>query len=124
FIIPVSIIKKHGFIDTSYFLYGEETDYCYTLRTKHNIQSVMVPSAKVIHRASNSFKIAPGLQFIKAYYFTRNINLVYKKFFADYKIQGNGGFLHLAKFFLKHYAGLQKKGNKFDYQLKYYTKLG
>ena len=55
FLIPVNIIKKYGFMDTRFFLYGEETDYCYRLRSKFNIPSVIVPTSRVIHHGGGSF---------------------------------------------------------------------
>ena len=123
-VIPVAIIEKCGFMNTRFFLYGEETDYCYRLRREFNVQSIIVPKAKVIHRSSQSFTISPNLQCIKEYYFTRNINLVYKKFVPEYRITGNGGFPHLFKFFFKHYF-LHKSQNKdANYKYLYYKKLG
>ena len=123
-IIPVSIIKKFGFMNTRFFLYGEETEYCYRLRRKFNIQSIIVPKALVIHKASQSFAISPNLQCIKEYYFTRNINLVYKKIISGYRISGNGGFPHLFKFFFKHYFLHKLSERDANYKYQYYKKLG
>ena len=30
--IPLSIIRKHGFMKTDFFMYAEETDFCYRMR--------------------------------------------------------------------------------------------
>lgn len=123
-VVPVPIIKKYGFINTRFFLYGEETDYCYSLRRKYNIQSIIVPQAPVIHRASQSFSLSPKLQYIAAYYFTRNINLVLKKHLPNYHISGNGGFPHLLKFFFKHYFFIKPQDKNAIYYKQYFTKLG
>lgn len=124
FIIPISIIKQYGFLDTRYFLYGEETDYCYTLRRKFNIQSIIVPAASIIHAASASFNIHPDLKYIKAYYFTRNTYLLHYKYLKQNIIEGNGGIMHHLKFFLKHYFLVPSKNRDSNYRLKYYKKLG
>jgi GT2 family glycosyltransferase len=124
FVIPVSIIQRFGFMDTRFFLYGEETDYCYTLRRKYNIQSVIVPAACVIHRASASFNLYPNLKYIKAYYFTRNTNLLHYKYLKQSPIEGNGGVLHYLKFFFKHYFVIASKNKNPNYWLLYYQKLG
>lgn len=121
-ILPVSLIRKAGFLDTRYFLFGEETDYCYNVRKKYGIPSIMVPSSVIIHKASQSF-VSPKMQYIKAYYFTRNIHLLYKKHFKEYKIKGQGGLLHLIKYFFKHYTLNNNKADE-KYWLGYYTKLG
>lgn len=124
FFIPVPVIKRYGFLKTAYFLYGEETDYCYKLRRKYNIQSILVPDAKVIHNTSKSFAKSKELQYVKNYYFTRNIHLVYKLYFKDYKIEGMGGFLHFAKYFFKHYFLFGKNEKDHQYKLQYFKKLG
>lgn len=124
FLIPVSIIKQYGFLDTRFFLYGEESDYCYKLRNKYNIQSIIVPSAIVIHLASESFRLSSRLPLVKAYYFTRNAHLLHYKYFKNNVLQGNGGVLHFFKFFFKHFFVINLKDKNPEYWMKYYTKLG
>ncbi|MBC7511408.1 MAG: glycosyltransferase family 2 protein [Ferruginibacter sp.] len=124
FIIPIEIIKKYGFLDTRFFLYGEESDYCYRLRNRFNIQSVIVPDARVIHLASETFRLSPRLTFVKAYYNTRNSHLLHYKYFKGNKLQGNGKILHFFKFFLRHYIVVKSKDKNPDYWVRYYNKLG
>lgn len=124
FIIPVCIIEEYGFMDTRFFLYGEEVDYCYRLRKKYNIPSVIVPSARVIHRASSSFNLSPNLPLIKAYYFTRNTHLLHYKYNKGEWMEGKGGILHFIKYFFKHFFLIPSKDKHPDYWIKYYTKLG
>jgi len=71
-LIPAEIIKKYGYLDTRFFMYAEELDYCFKLRRDHNISSFLVPGAIVIHNASASFKKSPELKFIGIYYSFRN----------------------------------------------------
>ncbi|MGE0636655.1 MAG: glycosyltransferase family 2 protein [Bacteroidia bacterium] len=71
-LIPSAIIKKYGYIDTGFFMYGEELDYCFKLRKEHNIPSYIVPGAIVVHNASASFKKSDKLKYIGIYYSTRN----------------------------------------------------
>ena len=121
--IPASVIRRFGFIDTRYFLYCEETDYCYRLRKEHGILSVVVPTSVVIHRRSESFQLSPRLKYVKAYYFTKNYHLFAKRHLEKYKIEGFGNFYHSIRFFLGHFL---KPGNVYDekYWLNYYTRLG
>jgi GT2 family glycosyltransferase len=71
FIVSFDIIRKHGFIDPDFFLYGEETDYCYRLRQK-GIPSIIVPASIVVHKGRASTNLSLKLSFIKAYYMNRN----------------------------------------------------
>src|SRR5690606_1402739 len=57
-LLPLHIVRKYGFMDTSFFLYAEETDYCYRLR-KHKIPSILVPTSIVIHTRQGSSKDKP-----------------------------------------------------------------
>lgn len=72
-LIPMEIIKKHGFMDGSFFLYKEETDYCFTLMEK-GIPSIIVPNSIVYHKSGGSF-FNQKLKFFKTYYSERNMVL-------------------------------------------------
>ena len=78
-LIPIGIIKKHGFMRKDFFMYGEETDYCFRLR-KNGIKSFIVKSSTVIHYNSGSFKNLEDLNWILSYYRRRNFML----FMADH----------------------------------------
>ena len=73
FVVPTSIIRRYGFMDESYFLYGEEVDYCLRL-TKVGVTSILVPKSVVrhIHRASTKKADNEALTFVVVYYTTRN----------------------------------------------------
>lgn len=71
FMIPMAVVKQHGFMDECFFLYGEETDYCLRLGKK-GIPSVIVPSSVVIHDGKGTAKARPELVAVIEYYNKRN----------------------------------------------------
>lgn len=116
-LIPTKIIKKHGFMSEQYFMYGEETDYCYRLK-RLGIKSYVVPKSIVIHKGSESMK---GKYYLEAYYRRRNF-LYFEKNNYGISIVKNihrrVGIMSLIKFFIYY---LLKYKNK-DYE--YYLNLG
>ena len=52
-LIPATAIEKAGLLDEDYFLYWEETDWCFRARAK-GLRSYYVPGAKVWHKAARS----------------------------------------------------------------------
>lgn len=70
-LIPLSVIDKHGFMDSSYFLYAEEIDYCFRMESL-GIPSFMVPSSLVRHESGGSTSQDPQLKAIAIYYAVRN----------------------------------------------------
>lgn len=110
-LIPVKIIKSYGFMGTFYFMYGEDTDYCYYLRTK-GISSIIVPSSVIIHKGAASFEYNEKLSFISDYYRRRNYLLFRKNFYnwSNKKIIfKQGGTIPLLKFFIKYLFFSNKK---------------
>jgi GT2 family glycosyltransferase len=71
FMIPTAVIRRHGFMDVSFFLYAEEVDYCFRLRAQ-GIPSIIVPASRVVHRKSQSFSLGDDLRAAAIYYRTRN----------------------------------------------------
>jgi len=65
-LVKKEVLDKIGFLDTRYFAYWEETDFCWR-GFKASYKSVYVPKAKIWHKVSASFN-SP----IKLYYYTRN----------------------------------------------------
>lgn len=126
FLIPINIIIKFGFMDTRFFLYGEETDYCYRLRSRFNIASFIVPSSRVIHYGGGSFIQNEKLQWIRIYYSTRNGNLVHNKYQKDIEIDGMRikKLPHYCSYFFRHFFLTPKKQKGFDYWNNYYEELG
>jgi GT2 family glycosyltransferase len=80
-IIPINIIKQHGFISPKFFLYAEETFYCFDLREKANIKSYIIEDTTIVHKGSNSFS-NNALKHIGLYYRKRNSLILQKKYFG------------------------------------------
>lgn len=76
--IPMEVIAAYGFMDSSYFLYYEETDYCLQLLHK-GVPSYWVGKSKVLHEEKGSSKGHPELVEVMEYYLYRNLFLFLKK---------------------------------------------
>jgi GT2 family glycosyltransferase len=84
-LIPLSVVKNHGFMDNSFFLYTEEYDYCFRL-AKSGLPSFIVLSSVVIHVRMSSSKYSQELKTIlEHYYMTRNF-LVLKRRHWGYRV--------------------------------------
>ncbi len=70
-LIPLAVINKYGFMSLDFFMYGEETDYCYRL-AKVGVKSLIVPTSVVLHKNEGSTNQYPNLKYIIAYYRRRN----------------------------------------------------
>ena len=68
-LIPMEIIKKHGFMRQDFFMYGEETEYCYRLQ-KLGVPSFIVPESVVVHKGAETLKYSKHLE---SYYRRRNM---------------------------------------------------
>jgi GT2 family glycosyltransferase len=122
-LIPFHIIQQYGFIDTGYFLYCEETEYCHML-WKKNIPSFVIPESVVVHQGAVSFTFNRKLEYVRAYYRTRNqllldkkygriTNKVIRKELADYT--------DIADFFIRHYIN-RWRGNTLRHTHEYYLR--
>ena len=70
-LIPLSLVRQYGFMDTSFFMYSEEIDYCLRLRQK-GVACYLVPQAVVFHIKAGSSKGSVRLTGIVSYYRLRN----------------------------------------------------
>ncbi len=108
FIIPVEVIEKHGFLREDFFMYGEETDYCFRLN-KQGIKSYVVPSSIVIHKGAESLKHKNHLE---KYYRRRNF-LFFEKSHYGISILKNiskrSGIINTFKFFIRFYTMFKDK---------------
>ena len=107
-LIPLKIIKNYGFMREDFFMYGEETDYCYNLK-KHGISSYVVADSVVVHKGAESFKNA---KYLEIYYRRRNMLYFEKKHYNKSilkNLSNRVGIFNLIKFFLKN---LFVKGDK------------
>lgn len=120
FFVPISLVRKHGFIDTSFFLYAEEIDYCYRLRKNHKIKTIIVPSSKIWHKESQSFQKSENMKYVSIYYRNRS-RFRFMKAHTDFKFPISFG-LSCVLYFTK-YQILKLLFNKSDKE-SYFTKLG
>jgi GT2 family glycosyltransferase len=70
-LIPRSLIERHGFLDPSWFLYGEEIDYGFRLRAA-GAPTFLVPGAVVHHTGGGSSRARPAVAELLSYYRCRN----------------------------------------------------
>jgi len=101
-LIPVSVIRKYGFMDLQYFMFCEETDYTLSLHQK-GIPSRYVAKAIITHISTSTFKLSPKMKFVGTYYGVRNRYHLDKKFPTGYrsKIRSQvGGWKGVLKFVL------------------------
>jgi hypothetical protein len=68
FLIRRAIIDSIGFLDSEFFCYFEESDYCFRAR-KAGIKSIYVPKARIWHKVSKTTNKIDGYVL---YYMTRN----------------------------------------------------
>ncbi len=100
-LIPLELIKEYGFMREDFFMYGEETDYCYRLK-KLGISSFIVPESVVVHKGAESLKNSKHLE---SYYRRRNL-LYFEKEHYGVSILKNlskrVGLTKVIKFFMKN----------------------
>jgi GT2 family glycosyltransferase len=70
-LIPMEVIEKYDFMKTDFFMYAEETDYCYSMRRK-GVKSMIATRSIVKHGNEGSVKGNVSLKAIPAYYRRRN----------------------------------------------------
>lgn len=109
--IPMDVIREHGFMDLDYFIYGEETDYCMKLGKK-GIPSILVAESKVVHEGGLTFS-RPSLSVVTVYYRMRNALRWRHNQMGLSRwgiLQKKGGIIPMSKFYLKWFlSGRQFK---------------
>lgn len=70
-LIPADIIRKHGFIDDSFFLYYEDADYCVRLR-RAGVAVVLVKNSVVAHLHGSAAKKRTTISPVIHYYQLRS----------------------------------------------------
>jgi hypothetical protein len=82
-LVPLAVVRQYGFMDTSFFLYSEDTDYCFRLR-KQGVACIEVPSSMAIHFDGASHKLvdAKRLTPIITYYRARNRIVLFRRHFG------------------------------------------
>lgn len=76
--IPLSVIREYGFMDTRFFLYAEEDEYCLRL-AQRGIKSILVPASAVFHRGSGASEGHNQLFYVAQYYGLRNRLVVVRR---------------------------------------------
>jgi GT2 family glycosyltransferase len=69
--VPLTVAARHGFLDEDYFLYCEEIDYCYRLRTA-GVARYLVPAARAWHESGGSSVGRANVAAVVQYYRARN----------------------------------------------------
>jgi GT2 family glycosyltransferase len=77
-LVPLSVIRQHGFFDESFFFYGEDIDYCLRL-AKKGIPSVIVPTSVITHEKHGAFEGRSKLDWVRTYYYKRNYTVVIRR---------------------------------------------
>lgn len=118
--IPINVIEDNGFMKTDFFMYGEETDYCLSMKKK-GIKSLLVTNSRIVHYGASSFKSETDLSFLPAYYRRRNYLRIMKEHFGwnNWKILNYGSSIFSKLKFLAKYLLITnfKQKNKNLYYL-------
>ena len=108
FLIPTKTIKNHGFMREDFFMYGEETDYCFRLN-KIGVKSYIVPTSIVIHKGAESLK---KKKYLERYYRRRNF-LFFEKIHYGIPVFKNisvkHGIINCIKYFISFYIKFKSK---------------
>jgi GT2 family glycosyltransferase len=70
-LLPLALTRRHGWLDESWFMYCEETDYCYRLRER-GVDCWLVPRSRVWHTQRGSQRGRAGVADVMRYYEARN----------------------------------------------------
>lgn len=76
--VPISVVRHHGFMDTGFFMYSEESDYCLRLG-REGIYSILVPSSVILHERAGSRHGKPDLELVMRYYQMRNRLILFRR---------------------------------------------
>jgi GT2 family glycosyltransferase len=108
-LIPASIIRKFGFMDTAYFMFCEEEDYFKRLR-QYKVVTRYVRDAIIIHESSGSFKksgqVDQRLKLPLLYYSKRNRYHLAMRWDGMPRtdiLRSRGGWWPLVKFFVRYH---------------------
>lgn len=107
--IPLQVVRKHGFMDPDFFLYWEEADYCFRLRNQ-GLHCYLVPKSRVYHEMKHTDKHDSRLKPVAIYYNARNRILWAKRYLS--RTEYWRWVFGEAFFTLKRYAVPLKRGPK------------
>lgn len=79
-LVPLKLVAQHGFMDDRFFLYWEETDYCFRLALR-GVPSVLVADSQVWHRSGAAATARrAALIYVIRYYINRNRLIILRKY--------------------------------------------
>jgi GT2 family glycosyltransferase len=119
-LIPLSVVRKFGFIDTSFFMYMEDADYCFRLR-QSGIKSILVPTSLLFHTSGGSRSDQSSVKPIILYYQVRNRLIFWRRYFGLYRYLM---LLFKQVFYVIAWVGWYLVGNAQGLRSAYYTLLG
>lgn len=117
---PSKIIEKYGWMDTSYFLYGEENEFIHRLN-KAKVPIFVCSDLAIIHQDGGTFKRNEFLLNIREYYKTRN-SLFNNLIFIGPKYYFRINYLFIIKYFILRYILRLKRFR--EKNINYYNFLG
>ncbi len=83
-LIRREVIEKVGLLDTDYFMYGEDLDYCYKV-AKNGWKIYYVPTSEIIHHGGKSGSDSKSLEI--TFYFFQSAWVFFKKnLFTNYPL--------------------------------------
>ncbi len=85
-LLPINLVEKEGFMKLDFFMYAEESDYCYSLGKK-GVRSIVATKSIIYHKNAGSVKSHKNLSVIPAYYRRRN-SLRFQKEHFDFSRWG------------------------------------
>jgi GT2 family glycosyltransferase len=93
-LINRDVVNKVGFLDESYFMYSEDTDYCIRILDK-GFKIIYTPNAIIYHKISASLGIRSSI--VQKYMIRNNLYLI-KKYSSNRGI----GYINLSYQMIKH----------------------
>lgn len=78
-LVPIDLLKKYGLMQEGFFLYWEETDFCYMMKS-NRVKLEWIPNSIVYHKIGQSTDITSELT---DYYSTRNTIKFFKKWYPQ-----------------------------------------
>ena len=119
-LLPLEVVREHGFLNPEYFMYGEDGDYCLRLAQK-GIARIIVPSALIFHPPVQHIRRSTKIRAIMRYYQVRNRLILIRHYWGAWAYT-RAVFNHL--FFVLAWAlvGVVKRSH--HVMFSYYALLG
>jgi GT2 family glycosyltransferase len=106
-LIPLAVIREHGFMDERFFLYSEEVDYCLRL-LKKGVPAYIVPRSTVMHEYGGTYGKRQNLSLVVNYYYKRNRLILLRRhigmgrYLQQLGMDGTKSLKKLLKYVLRH----------------------